>query len=122
MSNNPLNLALRFILEMAALVAMAWWGWAAHTGGARWLWAIALPLLAAVVWGVFRVPNDPRDAPVAVPGPARLLIEAAVFGGATWCLYAAGRASLAWLFGGIVLLHYLASYDRVTRLLGIARS
>ncbi len=121
MSNNPINLALRFALELAALAAMAWWGWVAHDGAARWLWAAGLPLLAAAVWGVFRIPNDPGDAPVAVPGPVRLLIEAAVFGGATWCLYAAGQPALAAVFGGIVLLHYLASYDRVARLLRIRR-
>ncbi len=27
MAFNPLNLALRFLLEVAALVAMGYWGW-----------------------------------------------------------------------------------------------
>lgn len=117
MSNNPVNLALRFALELAALAAMAYWGWTVHSGVARALWAVGLPLLAAIVWGVFRVPNDPGNAPVAVPGPVRLLIEAAVFGGATWCLYDAGRPALAATFGVVVLLHYIAAYDRVGRML-----
>ena len=84
---------------------------------AQALWAVGLPLLAAIAWGVFRVPNDPGNAPVAVPGPVRLLIEAAVFGGATWCLYDAGRPALAATFGVVVLLHYIAAYDRVGRML-----
>lgn len=117
MANNPLNLVLRFGLELAGLWALGYWGWTQHAGLVRWLWALGLPLLAAVLWGTFRVPNDPGKAPVAVPGVVRLLLEAAYFGGAVWALYAAGRESGGIFFGVVVLLHYAASYDRVWRLL-----
>jgi hypothetical protein len=116
MADNPLNLALRFFLELAALVAMGYWGWTQHDGFARWLLAIGVPVVAAAAWGIFRVPGDPGDAPVPVPGLVRLTLEFAFFSGATWALFAAGRPSWGWAFGIVTLLHYAASYDRVARL------
>jgi hypothetical protein len=112
------NLALRFILELCALVALAFWGF--QTGGG-WLGKIILgigiPVLAAFAWGTFRVPNDPGKAPVPVPGPFRLLLELAVFGLATAGLIAAGRPSLAWVFGLAVVINYALLYDRLVWLL-----
>lgn len=117
MSNNPLNLAVRFLLELGALAAMAYWGWTTHDGLWRFLWAVGLPLLAAALWGTLRVPGDPGDAPVAIPGAFRLFLEFIFFATAVWCIADAGRQSLAVAFAAITLLHYLASYDRVLRFL-----
>jgi hypothetical protein len=117
LANHPLNLTLRFFLEIAALLALGNWGWTQHTGLARYVLAFGLPLLAATLWGVFRVPGYPGRAPVAVPGPVRLLLEAVFFGGAIWALAAAQRPAWAAIFGGLVLLHYLASYDYILALL-----
>jgi hypothetical protein len=122
MANHPLNLALRFVLELAGLAAFAYWGWTQHAGLLRWALAVGAPLAAAALWGVFRVPGHPGPAPVAVPGAVRLLLEAAFFGGATWALYAAGRPAWAAVFGVVVLLHYAASYDYVLELLRGQRS
>jgi hypothetical protein len=58
-------------------------------GGERLL-GIGLPLLAMALWGTFRVPGDPGDAPVA----ARLALELVEFGAATWLLIDAGRTTL----------------------------
>lgn len=118
MSNHPLNLALRFALELAALGAMAYWGWTQNDGAWRWIAALGLPLIAAALWGTFRVPNDPREAPIAVPGAIRLLLEAAFFGGAVLLLALADQSRAALIFGVIIVLHYIASYDRVLRLVG----
>jgi hypothetical protein len=118
MSQNPINLGLRFLLELAAWAAMAYWGWTQHTGLVRWLLAIGLPLVAMTVWGVFRVPTESGKGVVAVPGFVRLIIEMVEFGGAVVLLFAAGRSSLAAIFGGLLLLHYAASYDYVIRLIG----
>lgn len=120
MGQNPLNLTLRFILEMAALAAIGYWGWTRDGGALRYILAIGLPLLAAVLWGTFRVPGDASSsgkAPVAVPGLVRLVLELGLFAFATWGLYAAGATLLAWLVGGVVLFHYLISYDRIRWLL-----
>lgn len=117
MSNNPINLALRFFLELAGLAAMAYWGWTTHDGAWRFVWGIGLPVVAAALWGVFRVPNDPGNAPVAVPGPVRLLLEALYFGAAVGLLAAADQERTAVILGVVIVLHYVASYDRVIRFL-----
>lgn len=86
MGSHPINLALRFLLEIAALGAIAYWGWTQHDGLARYVLAFGLPLLAMTVWSIFRVNGDPGDAPVAIQG----LVLAVVVG-----------------------VHYITSYDRL---------
>lgn len=117
MSEHPLNLALRFALELAALAAVGAWGWSQHDGLGRIVFGIGLPVLMAAAWGIFRVNGDPNDALVEVAGWVRLLLETAFFGGAALALYASGRRDLALAFGVIILLHYALSYDRVLWLL-----
>jgi hypothetical protein len=117
MGQNPINLALRFFLELAALYFIGYWGWTQHAGVLRYLLAIGLPLLAAVIWGVFRVPGDGGAPRVRVPGIVRLLIEVVFFGFAIWGLFDAGGTTAGWIFGGITLFHYLISYDRIAWLL-----
>ena len=116
MAYHPLNLALRFILELAALFAMGYWGWTQHDGLARYLYAIGLPLISAVIWGTFAVPDDPSrsgKAPVPVPGALRLILELAFFALAVLALFAAGRETWGAILGIAAVLHYLISYDRI---------
>ncbi|MGD8398240.1 MAG: YrdB family protein [Anaerolineae bacterium] len=120
MSQNPINLAVRFLLEIGALVALGYWGWVAHDGALRWLLALGLPLLAAALWGTFAVPGDRSrsgGAPVPVPGAVRLLLELALFGSAAWALYDAGATTLAWVLAVVAVIHYAVSYDRIVWLL-----
>lgn len=116
MASNPLNLALRFVLELLALGGLALLGWT--LGGEDWrlVPAIAIPVAAAAAWGTFRIPNDPGPAPVAVPGPIRLGLEIAVFGGSVLGFAVAGHETAALLIGAVMVGHYVASYDRVVRL------
>jgi hypothetical protein len=46
-----------------------------------------------------------------------LLIEAIFFGMATWGLFDAGATRTGLIFGGLVLFHYIISYDRIGWLL-----
>ena len=117
MGQNPVNLALRFFLELAALYFIGYWGWTQHDGIFRYILAIGLPLLAASIWGVFRVPGDGGAPRVRVPGVIRLLIEVVFFGFATWGLFDVGATTAGWVFGGVTLFHYLISYDRIGWLL-----
>lgn len=120
MSQNPLNLAVRFLLELVALAALAYWGWTQHTGALRFLLALGLPLLAAILWATFSVPGDRSrsgKAPVPVPGILRLLLEALLFISAVWCLQDAGATTLAWIMGVLLVAHYALSYDRIAWLL-----
>lgn len=116
-SATPAVLGLHFLLELAALFAVGFWGWTTHDGTQRWLWAIALPLLLATVWAVFRVPNDGGDPIVTVPGPIRLLIELAVMGIAVGLLWRSGQVAWAIVLMALVVLDYALQYDRVVRLL-----
>lgn len=114
---HPANAVLRFFLELAALAAMGYWGWTQHDGAARWLWALGLPLVAAVAWAVFRIPGDPGTPVIAVPGAVRLLVEIVFFGGATGLLLLAGRPNWALVLGVLLVGHYLWAYRRVVWML-----
>ena len=121
MGSHPLNLAVRFLLEIAALVALGYWGFDLHSGVWRFILGIGLPVLAAAAWGTFAVPGDPSrsgKAPVPIPGILRLLLELALFGSAAWALYAVGKQALALILACITLVHYALSYDRVAWLIG----
>ena len=117
-ASTPAVLGLHFLLELMALFAVGYWGWTMQDGTQRWLWAIALPLLLATVWAVFRVPNDGGDPIVTVPGPLRLLIELVVMSAAVLLLWSSGQAALAIALLALVVADYALQYDRVARLLG----
>ncbi len=87
MGTHPVNLAVRFFLELSALASFGIWGWRLREDGWRFALALAIPLTAAALWGTFAVPDDPSrsgSAPVPVPGILRLAIEFAFFASATW--------------------------------------
>lgn len=120
MGSHPINLGLRFLLEVAALVAFGAWGWETVAGVTGWMLAAGLPLAAATAWGVFAVPGDPSRsgaAPVPVPGLVRLLLEIGFFLAATACLRSLGWETASATFAVLVVLHYGASLDRLTWLL-----
>lgn len=116
MGSHPINLAIRFLLEIAALLAVGVWGWQLSDGWFKFVLALGIPIILAVIWGTFAVPNDPSRsgaAPVAVPGILRLGIELAIFAFAVWALYDMGYTSISWILGIIVAIHYITSYDRI---------
>jgi len=115
---KTVGLGLHFFLELAALGALATWGFQTHTiWWQKLIFGIGLPLLAAAAWGIFRVPNDPGKATVEIPGWLRLLLEFSVMIGAALALYASGHTMLMWAFGAAVVVDYLIMADRVLRLL-----
>ncbi|MFH4969501.1 YrdB family protein [Gaetbulibacter sp. M240] len=120
MGAHPLNLALRFMLEIIALVALGLWGWDYGSERYQYFLAGGLPVTFSLIWGIFNVPNDPSrsgKAPVIVPGYLRLLIELCLFGLAVWALFNLDYTKFGFAFGGVLILHYIISYDRVKWLL-----
>lgn len=120
MGSHPLNLALRFLLEIAALVAIGYWGFSQHAGVWRFLIGVGGPVIAAAVWATFAVPDDPSRsgrAPVPVPGVLRLVLELCLFGFAVWAFHDAGNLLLALIMASITIIHYALSYDRVAWLI-----
>jgi len=102
------------------MAVFAWWGYQLFETGLRILPAILLPLGFALIWGIFAVRNDPsRSGKTAVrtPGIIRLIIELALFGTAAWMLLDLGYSKWAIIFGSVLLLHYIFSYDRIAWLL-----
>jgi hypothetical protein len=117
MNTNPINLAIRFILEIVMLIILAMWGWHQGETWVRYVAAAGCPIAAAILWGIFRIQNDPKPAPVETPGPVRLLLELALFGWAVWTLYQLGRPGLAEIMAIVVVVHYAVSYDRTWAML-----
>lgn len=117
MNDHPINLALRFLLEIAALLTFGAWGWQRGEGFWRWVLMLGLPILAGFIWATFRVPNDPGPAPVNTHGVVRLAMELAFFAAATWILFDIKLDKYAWALAIVTLLHYAVSYDRVWWLL-----
>ena len=100
------NLALAFLLEIVALVILADWGW--HRGepsGTRLLQAIAVPLVAATVWGLFAAPR----ARFTIPLAGQLVVKGLVFGAAAWALFDLGWPIPAVLFALIVIVNAAAA-------------
>ena len=121
MGSHPINLAVRFLLEVAALLAIGIWGWWQGDFWWRYILAIGVPLFTAIIWGFFNVPNDPSrsgSAPVAIPGWLRLIIELSIFTFATWTLYDLNYVQISLVLGIVVVIHYLLSYDRILWLFG----
>ncbi len=120
MGTHPINLALRFLLEICALVAIGQWSYRLTPSAWKMAWVILIPLAIALIWGVFNVPGDPSRsgaAPVIVPGLIRLLLEWAVFAFACWALFQTGHTRWSLILATLVVLHYLISYDRIAWLL-----
>ncbi|MCP4535685.1 MAG: YrdB family protein [Chloroflexi bacterium] len=116
MGSHPINLAIRFLLEISALLAMGVWGWRQSESWFRFFLALGIPMIIAIVWGTFTVPNDPSrsgKAPIPVPGILRLAIELVIFLLATWALYDLGATRSSWALGIMVTVHYVTSYDRI---------
>ena len=101
------NLALAFLLELCALAALGYWGFVTAGGlPAKIGLGVGVPLLAAVLWGVFESPR----ASLPLPAPWHLLFALAFFGCAAAALYAAGRARVALVFALAVILNQVPAY------------
>lgn len=95
------NLALRFVLELAALAALSVCGFV--TPEATWLkvlLGIAIPSAAGLAWGLFVSPKAKVDAHWTI----RAAVEGAVFAGAAASLFAIDRSGLAVGFVFLALL------------------
>ena len=120
MGSHPINLAVRFILELCSLASVGIWGWRQTDEWLKFVFAFGFPIILATIWGVFAVPNDPSrsgNAPIPTAGFTRLIIELAIFVIAIWSLYNMEFINLSIVFGAVVLIHYIFSYDRIAWLL-----
>jgi Protein of unknown function (DUF2568) len=99
------NQTLRFLLELAALAALVYWG--LRTGAsflADVLLAVAAPLAFATLWGLLAAPRAPRR----LRDPWRMLFEAIAFALTAGALVAADQERLGGIFLVVALLNALA--------------
>ena len=98
-------LTVAFLAELAALAALALWGWSAGAStGTKLLLAVAAPAVAGVLWGVFAAPR----APVQVLALS-VLVKVVVFGAAVLALVATGHPWAAAVLAAAALLSSVLS-------------
>ena len=86
---RSVGLALRFLCELAALVAVGWWGWTVSP-----VLVVVLPVVVAATWGAFIAPRARRR----LPDPWRLALEVVVFAAASACFLDVGQLLVAVVF------------------------
>ncbi len=115
----PWNLAVRFVLEVGALVGIGL-GVGAALG---WLPGIAAVVVAIAAWGTFNVVGDPSrsgEAPVEVPGVIRLVLELVILGAGAVGIGSAWNPAAGVAIALGVVVHYATSWSRVRWLLAAA--
>ncbi len=95
------NLALRFLLELGGLAALAWASWQLSGGAWRWLAVIAAPLALAVLWGLVVAPNAPNPLAPQV----RELVGSALLLGVAAVLALSGRPVPAAAYAALVVVN-----------------
>jgi hypothetical protein len=101
------NLALRFVLELCMLAALAYWGFSTKDSTlVHVLLGVGVPLLAAIIWGIFLSPR----AFVQLPEPLKLALEILVFAVATVALYSTGRIAEALALAVLYLVNRILLY------------
>lgn len=114
------NRIVRFSLEVAAYASMATWGWELSSSAPNFVTGPGVPIIAALVLGVFAVPGDSnrnRKPPIAVSGIVRLSLEIVFFLFAVLILYVMEMTAPAAVLFVVACGHYIADRDRVNWLL-----
>jgi hypothetical protein len=98
---KSLILLIRFLLELAMLAALGYWGF--KTGDSavmQWLLGLGTPALAAVLWGLYIAPKATHKVPKAV----WIGLQVVLFGAAAGALAAVAPQSLAVVFAVAVVV------------------
>ena len=104
------NLGLKFLLELAAIAALAYWGATTGDGVPAVVLAVAAPALMIVLWGRFAAPRSAHRLPVR----SRIPFELGVFAVAAVALVIAGSPVLAAVFAVLVVINaaFLTVFDQ----------
>ena len=88
---RSLNLALRFILELIVLAALLLWGFRSSDQLiVQLLLGVGAVAIGIAIWGTFVSPRAPRR----LEDPARVALEAIVFGAGSLAFVASGQLLL----------------------------
>jgi hypothetical protein len=90
-----LNLAVRFLLELCMLAAVAFWGFKTQNSWLmKILLGIGLPVLIAILWGMFLAPR----ATHRLSGAPFYTLELILFSTGAFSLFAGGAPTLGWVY------------------------
>lgn len=96
------NVALRFLLELCALLAFGYWGFQSGQSLLSKIGlGIGIPLLIVVIWAMFIAPN----AVVHLPEPVPFVLGMVILLLAAVALAAAKQTKLAVIFGVIIVIN-----------------
>ena len=99
-------LAIRFIVELLGVVAVAYWGWQTGPEGiGRIVLAVGAAVALVVVWAFIVAPK----ADNALSQPVRDIIGTVLLLMAAGGLAAAGQPGLAVVFAAVVVIDWLAT-------------
>lgn len=102
-----LNLVLAFLLELAMLAAFSFWGFSAgKILLTKLLLGLGIPVLVAVLWGLFMAPK----AKQRLQGVAYLAARLFLFGLSAVLLYLAGQTTLAVIYASLIVLNTVLLY------------
>jgi hypothetical protein len=95
------NLAVKFLLELAALALLAYWGAVVGSGVVAVVLAAAAPLLMVAVWGTFAAPR----AAHRLPDTVRIPLELGSFAVACTAGFVAGATAASTVFAVLAVLN-----------------
>jgi hypothetical protein len=95
------NLGLKFLLELAAIAAFAYWGASHSPVILAVILAIAIPAVFVAAWGIWAAPRSPRR----LPRHTRTPFELGCFTVAAVALIAAGATVAGIAFGVIAAVN-----------------
>ncbi len=102
------NAGVRLVIELVSLVVFGYWGYSiGRTPGFKLGFAVAAPLIVALIWGVFGSPA----APYRLEYPWRLGLELLILGGAAAGLFLLDRPMLAVVFVVLAALNTMLLYS-----------
>jgi hypothetical protein len=95
------NLAVRFLLEIAMLVSIGFWGFSTQTGWLlKILFGVGIPVIISILWGFFAAPKASRR----LTGPALVLLELVLLGSGAAALFASQLVILGIIFTAALLV------------------
>jgi hypothetical protein len=104
---KTINLAVAFFLEMAMLVAFAYFGFHFPENTVmKFLLVITLPVIAVLLWGYFAAPKSKHR----LQQPSRVLFSLTMFGAAIFLLNMTGKSMLAAVFAIMVIINQLLQF------------
>jgi hypothetical protein len=102
-----INQVIAFFLEMGMFISLGYWGFLqGKTNLTKYSFAIALPMIAIILWGFFAAPKSEYR----LEFPIRIFFELCLFVIASFLLYRTGNSRLAIWFGAIALVSEIIAY------------